>query len=145
MVVYFLFHVYHFVYILLFFILLWILEYFLFLNKVEFFSKLWPPKKKLNSRPVLLPIVLMKALGSIFSINCLCLYLINKCILKQGVCVRNSKNQKQQDGIVLTKPSIFSSNKITKHERRMTSGGTKELNACIDVMYTWRVIYVQVD
>ena len=130
MVVYFLFYVYHFVYILLFFILLWILEYFLFLNKVEFFSKLWLPKKKLNSRPV----PLMKALGSIFSINCLCLYLINKCILKQGVCVRNSKNQKHQDGIVLT-----------KHERRMTSGGTKELNACIDVTYTWRVIYVQVD
>ena len=40
------------------------------------------------------------------------------------------------------KPYIFSSNKITKHERRMTAGGTKELNACIDVMYS---VYLKSD
>ena len=33
-----------------------------------FFSKLWHPKKKKNSHPVLLPIVLMKVLGHIFYI-----------------------------------------------------------------------------
>ena len=53
-------------------------------------------------------------------------------------CLR-AKNQKHQDGIVLTNRTYF---RLTKHERRMTSGGTEELNACIDVMYS---VYLKSD